>query len=357
MNKFDLCTPSAIVDEDRLRANIAEFQAACDRRGKRLTPMTKTHKSSFVAKLQLEAGAAGLLCGTIREAELFSPLRPGGITFAYPFIGASNLARMLSVGRQVPVTVSLDLVETALQYDEFLRASGAFWDYLLIVDTGLHRFGVEPAHAGETVAMIERMCKRLCFAGISSHPGQVYGATTKEQIAAYCNEELSALREAYASLAALGTPCPTVASGSTPTFYSEVESDIVNVVRPGNYAYFDAIQTMLGADENRCAFRVLASIIGKRGERRFLIDAGSKCLGLDRGAHGNGGLAGYGRVPGLDGAVIVSLSEEVGILEGEKPLPLKIGDRIEIIPNHSCSAANMTDHVVLVRGQPGDGAL
>ena len=309
--------------------------------------MTKTHKSSYVARLQLEAGADGLLVGTIQEAEQFAGLNPKSITFAYPFIGERNLRRMFAVGQSVPIVVSLDDLVTALQYDAFCAAQRVIWDYLLIVDVGLHRFGVEPAQAGEAVQAIAQSCRHLRFAGISTHPGHVYAASTTEQAATVGEGEIALLRQARDAVASAGFVCDTVAGGSTPTLAAEIESGVITTVRPGNYVFFDTIQTLYGAEQSRCALTVLASVIGKRGERRWMIDAGSKCLGLDKGAHGNSAVKGYGIVAGRPELAIVSLSEEVGIVESEQPAGLRIGDRIEIIPNHSCSAANMTSRVVL----------
>lgn len=347
MKKNELCTPSTLVDLEKLKRNIRDVQEACIRHGKRLVPMTKTHKSSFVAQLQLEADADGLLVGTILEAEQLAGLKLKSITFAYPFIGEHNLRRMLSVGQRVPIVVSLDDPETARQYDAFCAAQGVIWDYLLIVDVGLHRFGVEPAQAGEVVQAIAQNCRHLRFTGISTHPGHVYAASTAEQAATVGEEEIALLRQARDAVVNAGFACDTVASGSTPTLAAEIESSVITVVRPGNYVFFDTIQTLYGAEQSRCALTVLASVIGKRGEKRWMIDAGSKCLGLDKGAHGNSAVKGYGTVAGRPELTIVSLSEEVGIVESEQPAGLCIGDRIEIIPNHSCSAANMTSRAVL----------
>jgi D-serine deaminase-like pyridoxal phosphate-dependent protein len=349
MNKNELCTPSILVDIEKLKKNIADIQQACDRNMKSLVPMTKTHKSSYIAKLQLEAGAKGLLVGTIREAERFTALKPGSITFAYPFIGQCNLKRMLAVGKQTPIIVSVDAPETAMQYDAFCKENDVSWEYLLIVDVGLHRFGVHPAQAGECVRAISQSDTSLKFRGIATHAGHVYAAAGPSQAAACFAEESALLRQAKDSVSAAGFFCDVVACGSTPLFSSEVQSDVINVVRPGNYVFYDTIQALLGADPGRCALTVLASVIAKRSDRRWVIDAGSKCLGLDKGAHGNSGVKGYGTVIGREGLAITSLSEEVGILESDVEMDLQIGERIEIIPNHSCSAANMTSHAVLCR--------
>ena len=350
MNKGGLPTPSALVDEGKLKRNIEEVQAACIQNAKALMPMTKTHKSSYIAKLQLESGAGGLLVGTIREAEQFIALRPKRITFAYPLIGQRNLERMRKVGEHTRIVVSFDSLDTACIYDAFCKQNRLRWEYLLLVDVGLHRFGVRAVEAGEYVQKIADTCPNLSFLGIASHPGQVYAAASPEQVAVCCEEEETLLRRARDSVLDWGFACLEVASGSTPTFSHEAKSDVITTVRPGNYVFYDVVQTTFGVDVERCAFTVLATIISKHGDKKWIMDAGSKCFGLDKGAHGNSGVTGYGRVVGYEGLTVTSLSEEVGILESETPLDLNVGDRVEIIPNHSCSAANMTDHVVLCRG-------
>lgn len=356
MHKSELPTPITLVDEEKLLQNIQEAQAACTQHGKRLVPMTKTHKSGFIAKLQLEAGASGLLAGTILEAERFCLLSPKDITFAYPFLGRRNLLRMLAVGKRAPVTVSVDTLATAKSYDVFCKEHGVTWPYLLLADIGLGRFGVPPAEAGAYVSAIAAQCPNLLFAGIASHPGQVYACTSVEQRdACFCEEE-RLLRAARDAILDAGFPCPVVASGSTPTFAGEVRSGVINVVRPGNYVFYDVIQTTFGIPEERCALSILATILSRKGDCQWIMDAGSKCLGLDKGAHGNSAITGYGKVKGYPALTITSLSEEVGILKSEHPLPLDVGDRIEIIPNHSCSAANMTSHIALCRGKEVTGA-
>lgn len=352
-----LPTPAVVVDIDRLEENIRAFQAEANTYGKKLVPMTKTHKSGVIAAMQLQAGAAGLLVGSILEAERFCALHPGSITFAYPFIGGANLERMYAVGRQTQAILSLDSLETAGIYDRFLAQKGVRWRYLLLIDVGLRRFGVAPGDAGGMVREIAARFPRLEFEGISTHPGHVYGALTREQLDACCADEIEHMRRAAQSVTDEGFCCNTVATGSTPTFPSAVKSDVFNVLRPGNYVYFDAIQAALGADIGRCALTVLTTVVSSRANTRWIIDAGSKCFGLDKGAHGASNVSGFGKVLGHDNVTVSSLSEEVGILVSGEPQQIRTGDLLRIIPNHSCSAANMTSYLVAARGDEAIGRI
>ena len=191
----------------------------------------------------------------------------------------------------------------------------------------------------------------LNFKGISTHPGHVYSAVKHEDIQYYVDQEKSAVKSAVDALKVAGYSLELVTSGSTPTFYKAVYDENINVLHPGNYVFMDNIQMSTEtAKESDCALSVYATIISHPSENLFICDAGSKCLGLDQGAHGNTAIKGYGYVKGRPELTVSSLSEEVGKLHVEGTTTLKIGDKIEIIPNHSCSAANLTSYLTGCRG-------
>ena len=120
---------------------------------------------------------------------------------------------------------------------------------------------------------------------------------------------------------------------------------------PGNYTFFDNIQISLGTcGEDACSLRVLATVVSHPSEGFYLFDAGSKCLGLDQGAHGNSAIKGFGYVVGHPELTIVGLSEEVAKVKADGTCDLQVGDQVEIIPNHSCSTANNTGWYTCMRG-------
>ena len=138
-----------------------------------------------------------------------------------------------------------------------------------------------------------------------------------------------------------------ISSGSTPTFALSVDDPNINIYHPGNYVFNDCIQMSNGsAKEEDCALTVLATVISHPSPELYICDAGAKCLGLDQGAHGNASVQGHGYVVGHPELTVYSLSEEVGKLHVEGQTDLKVGDRIMIIPNHECSAANLTDYLI-----------
>lgn len=347
MKSHTIRTPAFLLELNTLESNIAHVAAIAQRGNKALLPMTKTHKSSEIAQMQLAAGAAGFLVGTVDEAVALSHIADI-IMLPYPFLGEANLKLLREAAKRTKLILALDSLEAAKIYQSFFGAIQM--SYLLIVDSGLHRLGVQADNAGRMVKQIQASCANLHFLGITTHPGQVYACENAESMQSAAHKALDAIHKAVASLEKEGFPCEVVATGSTPTMELDAADGIINVVHPGNYVFNDTIQIALGwANEDECALRVRASIISQPLPDLFIIDCGSKCLGLDKGAHGNTAIKGYGRVVGYDNLNIFSLSEEIAKVEITSTTALKIGDTIDIIPNHSCSTANMTSFYIGMR--------
>lgn len=346
MKIVDLVTPNFLVDLDILEMNIEKMAITCKAQGVTLSPMIKTHKSSAIAGLQRKYGATGFLTGTLDEADGLIQKGFENITLAYPVAGEANIARVVDLAGRTDLTICLDGGAAAMELDAALRAAGRKMKYLIIIDCGLGRFGVVPDEAPALAAELAS-CKALSLRGISTHPGQAYAASGPEDIAKVAREEIQALAAAKEALTAKGFSVPVVATGSTPTASLAVASGVVTVLRPGNYVFFDNIQMALGtATEADCSFTVLATVVSNPKPDILIIDAGSKCLGLDKGAHGNSLLAGFGLVKGHPELLVAALSEEVGKIRIVGPTTVTVGDKIQIIPNHACSAANMTSSLI-----------
>lgn len=345
-NIEQLTTPSFLVDLDVLEKNIKEMADICKKNNKELWPMVKTHKSSQIARMQYEAGIGGFLVGTIDEAEKLIENGFEDIALAYPVASEENILRVIDLLKRANIIVSFDGEEAAKKFNEALKKEGLKAEYLIIIDCGLNRFGVKPESAGNLAKILSKY-DNLKMKGISTHPGQVYSATNIEEVKEVAQEEIKSLETAVSSLKESGFEAEMVATGSTPTAKFAAESDVITVLRPGNYVFYDNIQIAMGVvPEERCSLTVLATIISHPTKDRFLLDAGSKCLGLDKGAHGISTIKGFGRIKSHPELVITDLSEEVAKVKIESETDLKVGDKVMIIPNHSCSAANMTNYLI-----------
>ena len=349
MKLSEVYTPAVLLDLDILERNVARFSGEAAAHGKQLWPMVKTHKSLELAAEQAKAGAAGFLCGTLDELEALAEAGYRDLMYAYPAADPLSIARLLRVAEKCDLILRIDGIEAARALNAAAREAGQCLSYTIIIDAGLHRFGVPPEKAGAFARALQQF-ESLRFRG-----GHVYAASAGEELPRYCAEERAAVKTAVESLRAAGFAPEIVSSGSTPTFRGTVGDGLLNLYHPGNYVFMDAIQLSTGtAREEDCALTILASVISHPREDLFLCDAGAKCLGLDQGAHGNSSIRGYGVVIGHPEITVAGLSEEVGKLHAEGRTDLKVGDRIRIIPNHACSSANLTSYYVGHRGNEVD---
>lgn len=350
MNKQQLNTPAILVDLDAMERNIAHYQALCDTHGKQLWPMVKTHKSTHITRMQQQAGAAGFLCGTLDECEALLWLGIKNIMYAYPVAGEASMRRAAALAKACNFTLRLDCPDQVRALHAAAEAADTVINYTVIIDSGLHRFGMTPEAAPAFVAELKAL-PRLVFKGISTHPGHVYGGSRPEDVATFVADEKNSMAQAKALLAAAGFACEMVSSGSTPTFAGAVDDPHINIYHPGNYVFHDCIQMSLGVvEEADCALRVLSTVVSRPAADRLVIDAGAKCFGLDKGAHGAGTITGHGRIVGYPGLELYGLSEEVGKIHITPDSGLAVGDTVEVIPNHSCSSANLTSWLIGCRG-------
>lgn len=357
MKKVELKTPAIVLNLKALKNNIKLYQALCTNYHKEMWPMMKTHKSMEILKMQVEAGATGVLCGTLDEAEACAEIRIPKIMYAYPVASKESIDRVIALTKKSDFITRIDSYEGAKLLNDQAVKNGVEVSYTIIIDSGLHRFGIAPEKVVEFANRLKEF-KGLKFRGISSHPGHVYGATSNEEIERYVKEECEALNTTVTLLKEAGYELEYVTSGSTPTFAGAITDKNINVYHPGNYVFLDTIQLSLGkAKEEDCALRVYATIISHPRENLYICDAGAKCLGLDKGAHGNLSIVGYGTVVGHPDAIVDSLSEEVGKIHIDGKTELKIGDKIEIIPNHSCSTANLCSYYTLIDGDEVIGSI
>ena len=123
---------------------------------------------------------------------------------------------------------------------------------------------------------------------------------------------------------------------------------MLNEIRPGNYVFYDGIQLALGsARAESCSLFVMATVISQPQKDQIVIDAGSKALGLDRGAHSLQLISGYGTPINIE-ATIERVSEEHGILKLKQAQMINLGSPVIILPNHACSVANLFEKYYLI---------
>lgn len=345
-------TPVVLVDRERLIANIERVQAIARQHDLALRPHVKTHKCIEIAKLQLEHGAVGLTASKVDEALVFVESRTAGlITVAYPIVDRRKLDRLASAAARIGVEPSI-VVDSKTGVD-VARGSSVPLEVFIKIDVGLHRCGIDES-ASDLIGLAKQIesSSNLRLAGLLAHAGHAYAESGRAGIARVANDERETLLRARNRLLAAGFGVRAISVGSTPTVLAAESFDGITEVRPGNYVFFDGTAMRLGiATAAQVALTVLTTIISSNS-RSFIIDAGSKVLSSDLGAHGTGADSGYGVALQIDesGAEplrIARLSEEHGFVDrGERDLP--IGTKLRIIPNHACPVANLAERLIIV---------
>jgi D-serine deaminase-like pyridoxal phosphate-dependent protein len=233
----ELPTPIAVVDLDRLEANIARLAGYAREHDIGLWPHAKTHKMPPVARMQIAAGAAGLTVAKVGEAEVMAAHELGPLLLHYPVYGDDAWRRLADVAGAMPLTVAVDSYESAEPMAGALARAGVKAEALVEIDVGLHRTGVESPAAASALAERLDGLAGLEVAGVSCFPGHVRGpaAEMERKLA----DVEATLAEAVELFGRAGLRCDRVSGGCTPAMTLTHLTPSVNEVRAGTYVFLD----------------------------------------------------------------------------------------------------------------------
>jgi D-serine deaminase-like pyridoxal phosphate-dependent protein len=364
----DLQTPAVLVDQPRALANIDRMQEAADKRGIRMRPHAKTHKSPVVARWQIDRGAIGICCAKLGEAEVFADAGFTDIRVPYP-INPVNAPRVVTLLEKTTLSFIIDHLDVARGWSDAMSRAGRTVAVLVKVDVGFHRCGIDPTVA-TAVSFIKAVSALpgLNLRGLLSHAGHGYHAGSPDDLRSIAEHEATTLQMLATAARDDGVQIDELSAGATPTARFSLEQDWLTEYRAGNYVYFDRTQVGLGAATlDQCALTVLATVVAKPAADRIILDCGSKTLAAD-GARGFSPLPGHGVIfrdlawpqgqQPDDDLIVERLSEEhatVRVASGRTAL--EPGRRVRVVPNHSCVVSNLVDQAWLTDSDKVLGAL
>lgn len=330
-----LDTPAAVVDMDVVDRNIARMQAACTRAGVGNRPHIKTHKSPEIARAQLEAGAIGLTCQKLGEAEAMADAGALDILISYNVLGSAKHARLRALAGRVKLTVCCDSRVVADGYALAMSGHPLALPVLVECDTGRHRCGVTTPAAGVELARYVAAQRGLRFDGVLMYPPE-----GDLQISIDFLAELRAGCEQH------GLVLNTVCSGGTPN-WQRIGALGEDQYRAGTYVYNDRQMVRMGAATLvDCALLIYSTVVSRPEAGRMMLDAGSKTLTSDLA-----GFQDYGLLIDYPEASIYKLAEEHGFVDVSRCARVpEVGDVVRVLPNHVCPVSNLCDSVQTVRG-------
>ena len=323
MDIFELETPSVLIDLDRLQANITRMQAHCSALGVAFRPHIKTHKIPAIAQMQIDAGAVGIACQKVSEAEVFASAGFNDIQIPYNILGEAKTSRLANLALYNRVTVSADNPKVISGLEDAAHANEMTIRVLIELATEIGRTGAQVEDVVQLATQIES-AENLHFAGLLVYPS---------------NPSIRpALQEAIALLSHAGIGVDTVSGGGTGASHFAPEVPELTELRVGTYVFNDwtTVQNGWAALED-CAMRIRATVA--------ILDCGSKTLSSDIFS----GV--YGYMLQYPDARIYRLNEEHAYVDlaacEERP---DIGEIVDVIPVHACVVTNLHDTLYGVRG-------
>ncbi len=337
-----LSTPAVIVDLDIVEKNIMKMREGAKQFRLQHRPHIKTHRSTFFAKMQMQAGCCGITVAKLGEAEVMAKAGIKDIFVAYPIIGEDKLKRLLKISRQAEVTTIVNSIKGAYQLNEYCEKNGEKIKVLIEIDGGLNRGGIKSGQAVLEYAQSIRNLKGIEIIGLMYYGGLVYESHNKEEVKKYARQEREVLLTNAKMLEDDGFCMKVLSAGSSFTGKVPEELEGITEIRSGHYIFNDCGQLDVGlAKEEECALRVVSTIVSKPDKHVVIADVGSKSLTSDRCHYRSG----FGEIVEYPNIEIYALNEEHAFLRSEEENPLQIGDKIEIIPNHACVVTNLVEQV------------
>ena len=360
-----MATPALLVDLDVLEANLARAAALAAEAGVALRPHTKTHKCAAIARLQLQAGARGLCVAKLGEAEalLAAGVRPPeGYLVTTPVHGGlrDRLAALLTPARAAlrdrlaalgagpdsAVAVVVDHPEQVVA----LRGVAALQPLRVLVDldVGLHRTGVVGPEQAAELAVLVASTPGLAFGGVQAYGGHWQHVDDPEARRAAVAKGMVAVTDAVEAIEAAGLTVGVRSGGGTGTLAADLELGVLDELQLGSYAlmdreYRDALAGDPGLGDGGDwgqALWVQSTVVSANHDGFVTIDAGIKALATDAGEP----------VWPAGGGRYTFFGDEHGLLTTSEHRPLRLGDRVELVPGHCDPTVDRYDVIHLVRG-------
>jgi len=338
-------TPALVIELDAFEQNLKTLADSVAGRGVRVRAHAKTHKCPEVGRRQVAAGAVGLCCQKVSEAEALVAGGIGDVLVTNEIVGAAKLERLAALARRARIGVCVDDAGNARDLDAAAGRAGATLDAYLEVDVGARRCGVAPGAPALAVAREIAACANLRFAGLQAYQGSAQHVRALSERHAAIERAASAANQTRRLLAAEGIACPIVTGAGSGSYPFEIASGVWDEIQPGSYVFMDVdyAKNEWGPPLPRFehALFVLATVMSRPAADRAVVDAGLKALSVDSG------MPMVWERPGLRYA---RASDEHGVLEitAKRTAP-KLGDRLRLVPGHCDPTVNLHDWFVCVR--------
>ena len=334
-------TPALVVETEALERNLRLMSDFFGRTHAKLRPHFKSHKCVTIARRQLEAGnAVGITCAKLSEAEVLASAGIKDVLIANQIAGPGKAERVAALARTCRLTVAVDDESQVRELSTALSGTPARVGVLVEVDIGLHRCGVLPGEAALRIARAAASAAGVEFLGLQAYEGHCITVLDPDERRRQVRASMQKAVDTRRLIEAAGLPVRVLSGGGTGTYDMTGAMDGVDEVQAGTYALMDHYYAQR-RPEFGIALSVIATVISSNGSDHAVLDVGVKGVGAEFG------------VPVLADRpedVIPSFESEEHASVKVGGRPLKVGDRVRLVPSHVCTTCNLHRRIYAVRG-------
>lgn len=338
----DLDTPCLVVDLDAMERNIRRMIEYCRSHGVAWRPHAKSYKSSALARKVVEAGAIGVTCAKLGEAEVMAEGGVSDLLIANPLVGPKKLARLVTLRRRADPIAVADHPDQVRGLSNAAAAGNVSIRTIVEVDIGMNRCGVVPGAAAVQLARQIASSPGLQFVGIMGWEGHLVTVKDPNEKAQRITAAVGLLGETKRDLERAGLACPIVSAGGTGSFQITARLGIASEIQAGGGIFMDLLyRNVCQVAALEYALTILATVTSRPTATRAIIDAGRKTMNHEL------------HVPEVRGRAdlkVQSLSAEHGVLEVRSGPGPAIGERIELIPGYGDFTTVLHDRMYALRG-------
>lgn len=341
----EIDTPALLLDLDAFERNLARLAESLAPYEVRVRPHAKTHKCPEIARRQIAAGAIGICCQKVSEAEVMVAEGITDIFVSNEIVGSPKLTRLAELARHARMAVCVDDSRNVADVSAAATRAGTYLDVFVEIDVGSHRCGVAPGEPAVALARQIAGSAHLTFAGLQAYHGPAQHLHGLHERRAAAAAAASAVSVTKALLERQGLGCGTVTGGGTGTYIFDAASGVYDELQPGSYVFMDADYVLIELSPEAARFEqslfVWSTLMSRPAARFGAVDAGSKAISNNPAPP---------QVRGHVGIEYVRAADEHGVLrfEGSDCIP-KVGDKLMLVPGHCDPTANLHEWLVCIR--------
>lgn len=342
-------TPVLVIELDMLERNIATMAAFAAERGIALRPHAKTHKSADIAQRQIAAGAAGVCCAKLGEAEAMADGGIAAILITSPVVSAPAIARLMQLNARIAdLRVTADNHDNVTALAAAAQAAGKPLQIVVDIDPGIRRTGVRSPEAAVALAQHIAAAPSLKYLGVQFYCGREQHIESYADRRSAIEERTDYLRTVIAALTEAGLPPGLITGGGTGTHRIDADLGVFNELQVGSYVFMDRQYNECdlvggGPIPYETSLQIDARVVSANTPGLATLDAGFKAMATDGGPPAI-----------LSGAPVGVpfhfMGDEHGLIAPGEEAKLAIGDIVTLAAPHCDPTVNLYDFYHVVRG-------